>query len=891
MATSAKDMLDELRNEQAALSPAKAELLRLRAANNSNIETSPITLPMKKRLIHPTEFEPPIELNVPAPGAELASQGVDVTSGSPVGRLQSGFAQNEAIQAEDLKRRLKQHFGQPVDVMKGPQGLEYIHPDTRRRTLVDEAGFSLDDVSDSVGPGITATGAVAGGIAGSTVGAPHIGAGLGGGIGEGIRRGIGNQMGVRAESFDEALDGAAKAGLTEGVASKGGELAVRGVQGVRNFIRPQPLTAEGAERALSAAEADQAIADEIARRTGQPFQPFTGQLSRDPQLLGGQSNALVNPQSAVRLRAQQSANETTLEGFFNELNPAKSASDSVTGRAIQNEARGQIQPRIETARDRLSAQIDELDRLTAQIPVAENSTIVRNLARQAAEGRAVVKRAEDDAWARARELMGTDPNTALSNVKIPISGQLAATLRRLTAEAGEAIDPAIAAGKNALLPDRLQADNVDLNQLQVHLSGLRRRRRINARGQVATDPQGRDIQRVESALVEQRNAYLRQHKPELLAELENAERLTATRAEQFDQGLLSQLLRKEGGEWQLRDAELIGRTIGSGDREAMQHLVAVLRQHPAGLPTLQTSFLQYYRNSVIENGLPNAARHQNFITRHSEAMDTLFPGDNRIRQLGEFEAAVTRNIDRFNRFENAVESSFRGRIQNIAPERIAEDVLKARFSHKDVSRLMNLADAAGVRPQYQAAITDQIRRRFLSEAKGLNSGALEKFVSANADKLTAALGETYVRDMRLLLTGLTQIRRSAGGIATSRSPTLAEAIGEGVARVSIARPLSPGGVALTRMLKFRERAAQRLLAEAIADPSVLRAIVAQGQSDIRNQNVARLLAVLGASSLAMGWESEPVQPAVTEPPIAHQLLRYENRPQNMSLAETLAGAR
>lgn len=888
MATSAQEMLDQLRAERGQPSPAKAELLRLRAEQGQNIETSPIDLPSNRRLISPSEYEQPIELDVPAPGSELAAQGVDVTTGSPVGRFASGFAQNDAIQADYLKRQLSEHFGQPVEVRMGPEGIEYIHPETRRRTLVDEAGLSMSDVSDAVGPGITVTGAVGGTLAGSVVGAPNVGAGIGAALGEGIRRGIGNTMGVRDETLSQAMIGSGQAGLTEGAASKGSELAMRSVQGLRNFVRPQPFTAEGAERVLSAAEADQAIANEIGRRTGEPFQPFTGQLSNDPKLLGAQSSALNNPQSAVRLREQQLQNETTLEGFFNELNPISSEPNTVTGRAIQNEARNQIRPRMNAAREWVGEQIDELENLTAQIPIAENSTIVRNLARQAAESREIIKGAEDEAWEGVREVMGLNPDTALSNVKIPVSDDLTITLRRLQAESAAAIDPTISAGKSALVPKGLQGDQLDLNQLQVHLSSLRRRRRISGRAEVATDPQGRDIRRIESELVNQRNTYLRQDNPELLAQLEDAERLTAIRAEQFDRGLLNQLLRKENGEWQLRDADLIGSTIGSGDKEAMQHLVTVLSNHPAGMPTLQTSFLQFYRNSVIENGLPSAARHSNFVTRHGEALDTLFPGDDRIRQLGEFEAVVTRNVTRFDRFESVVDKSFRGRIQNVAPERIAEDLLKAKFTHKDVTRLMNLAEVAGVKQQYQAAITDQIQRRFFSQSKGLKSGAIDTFIGANRDKLTAALGENYVSDMRLLLSGLNQARKTAGGIGTTRNPTLAEAISEGMARVSIGRPLSPGGVAMTRILKFRERAAQRLMAEAIADPKALRAIVAQGGRDIRSQSVARILSIYGASSLAMDMGSETT--ATPIPVLSPQTDIPRSKNRNEVTAELLDGA-
>jgi len=841
MARSALEVLEEARKQK---SVAQQLLDKSRG-----IDAAPFQLPPDRpRIIQPTEFEPPIELTPERFSPEeqaLAGQGVDITSGSPVGRFASGFAQNPALQAEDLKGRLAEHFGQEVQVQMGSQGLEFINPQNDRRTLVDEVTLSGGDIADLVGPAIPAVLGAAGAVAGPFTAA------AGAGIGETIRRGVGEGIGVRDETQEQFTKGVAGVAATEGVLTKAGDVGLAAIQRTRNFLRPPALKPDAAARALSALEADQAIADQIAKQTGKPFQPFTGQLSGDPTLLGGQASVLSSPQTAVPIRNQLRQNETTLESFFDDLNPQASGPNTVTGRAVQVEARGQTQPRVEAAKTNLAQQTEELERLTAAIPQGQNSAIINELGEQAAAGRAVLKRSEDDAWNLAREQMGFNPDTALSDIKVPIDGDLAVTLRRLQRESIEAIDPATATGKAALIPEGLTGDSVDLNQMQVHLSSLRRRRRLSQKGEVATDPQGRDIGRIERELVAKRNAFLKETNPELLKAIEEAEGLTAIRAQSFDKGLLSQVLRKEGGEWQLTDSELIGRVLGSGDKESMEHLVSVLGGHPAGVPTLKRSFLQFYRNEVVRDGLPDAALHKRFLERHSESVDTLFPKQSQIRQLGEFEKVVTNQIDRFKRFEAAVESSFRGKIQNIAPERIAEDVLSKRFSVKEMSRLMSLAEAAGVKTQYQNAITDQIRRRFLSPTSGLNLNAMDKFVGGNQERLIAALGGRYVRDMGLLLKGLKTIRTSPGGIGTTRNPTLLGSIVEGVARATVARPLSPTGVSLTRALNFRERAAQRMMAAAISNPDALRAIVLNGQKDIRNKTVARILAAFGGSSLAL----------------------------------------
>lgn len=837
---------DEVR--QAAIQ----ELARRELAKRQNVNTTPFPIQSPDNSLNRNRaaqfggLPPPTVFNEEEKA--LANEGVDIKTGAPVGRFASGFAQNEAQQANYLKKKLSEFYKTDVTVQQGPMGLEFINPETGRRTLVDEATGTLRDLQDMAGPAIPAAAATAGAIGGGMIGMPTVGTGAGGAAGEGVRRFIGDQMGVRDESPGEAVSGSLGVGVTEAAFGKAADLGVAGLKKARDFIRPRPLSVEGAENALSAMQADQAIADEISQRTGQRFQPFTGQMSGDPTLLGGQAAARNSSVTGPAVRQQEIGNETALETFFNELNPSRSAPNTATGRSIQNEARDQTRPRVEAAKDSLDANIAKLEELTAAIPSATDSTIVKNLSKEAAEGRRLIAEAEDQAWNDTRSMMNVGKD-ALSDVKIPISD--ADTLRSLKAEAKAAIDPATASGKRALLPEGLQGNEVDLNQLQVYLSELKRRRRLQSRGEVATDPQGGDIKRVINELTVQRNRYLAKENPELLAQLEEAEALTRKRAELFDNGLVGQLLRKEGGEWQLRDSELIGRTIGSGDKEAIEHLVAALSRHPAGLPTLERSFMQFYRNEVVQDGLPNAVLHKRFMKNHGEAIDVLFPNNQHIRQFGEFEKVVSHQIKRFENFEKAVDKSFRGRLQNISPENVAEKIFSDKFSIKDVKNIVGLAEGAGVKEQYKNAVTDQVRRRFMSETSGLNLNSMSKFVDQNSDRLAIAVSPEYVRDMKKLLAGLRTTRTSASGIQTTRNPTLIGSMAEGLARITVARPLSPSGVGLTRLLRFRDKAAQRMMAAAIQDPKALRAIVAQKDSDLRDRAVVRIMAVLGGSGLAI----------------------------------------
>lgn len=871
--------LEQLRREQES---PQDELLRLRGLQGS-VEPFELPQPSSRTPIFGQRIGAQPRDQFTPEQRELAAQGVDITSGSPVGRFASGFSQNEALQAQDLEKRLSKHFNQPVTVQRGPGGLEFINPENNRRTLFDEVTSTFRDIADVAGPAIPAVAATAGEVAGGPLGAL-----AGGAAGEALRRGIGNFIGVREETGDQFVAGSAGVGITEGAFSKGADLATSAVQKLnRTFFKPEVVPPEAAERLLREAEPAQELADEIAARTGQPFQPRTAQLTQDPQLLVADEIARRSGRFGADIRKTQQRNETTLEAFFDDINPVGDVENTQVGRSIKTEAREQIQPRVDTAEDVTKSVVNELEEAVRQLPRATDAQTVSELSAASKRSLKILKDQEDEAWVTTREAYGHNPDTALSEVKIPVAGELETTLKRLQAEARQAIDASTASGKTALIPEKLRPSSdkqsvfteilpdqfspqaikentVDLHQLQVHLSALRRRKRLARKNEVITDPAGRDINRVIAELENARATYLKQTNPELLVAIENAEGLTRTRAGLFDDGIVGQLVRKENGQYQLRDKELIGRTVASGDREAVEHLVAALDNHPAGVPTLQKGFLAFYRREVVQGGIPDGRLHKKFIEDHGETLDILFPNNRTIRQLGELERQATRRIERFERFQSAVDKSFRGKIQDIAPERIAEDVFTNKFSVKELRRLISLADAAGVKTQYQKAIGNQIKRRFITTNSGIQLRGLETFVSKSKERLTAVYGPEYVRDMNKLLRGLADIRTSGSGIQTTKNPTLFGAFAEALTRVTVARPLSPGGVGLTRLFRFQNLALERAFSEVATNPQALKAIIANGKRDIRSRSVNRLLSVLGASALVIDFNETAAGTAIED---------------------------
>lgn len=874
---SARELLEQLRKEQEQPPETAAQMLaRLRQEQTEDIDESPFEIPSTRTVpfsfsggLNPRQSMRPVP-RVSGKYAEAADSGVDVITGSPVGRFESGFAENEAMAAANIAPQLSEHYGVEVNMRRGPisQELEFLNPETRRWTLVNEATATTRDIFGSAGTALP----IAGAVAGEYLAGPW-GAGIGGAIGEGGRRLIGEALGVRDESASDIARGAAGVGVIEGGAAGAGNLAVRGYQMGRNFLFPRPLSPEDAARLLVQSEANQLLADEISRRTGNQLQPFTGQLADDPLLLSQQAELRNSNLAGLGIREQQKQNETALEGFFDLITPQGGPDPSVAGGAIQREARRYTDPMTQEAQQALEGQIARLEQLTSDLPQISDVATAQQVRSEIHELRTAVNAVEDMKWNAVRDAYNYNPDTALSDVKITVDGELEQLIRRLRTEAKEALDPAMASGKEQLAGQRLLPDadeisdadaqmllfasedihTLDLHQVQELLSFLRKRERIARTGEVATDPQGRDIIRLRSALERQRNSYLQDENPELLNMIQDAEATTRSRANIFDNGLIGDLLRiGRDGRYILSNTDVVARTIASRDVESIRHLVSVLEGHPAGLPTLQQGFLAYYEREVVVNGIPDAALHRQFIRRNDDVIDELF-GDqaNRVKRLGNIAQAVDNNAARVQRFQQQIARRFEGRIQDIAPERVVETVFNASFSTKDIRQIMALADAAGYADMYRQALGDILRRRFVSPTSGINIRSLSRFFGDESEKLGAIYGPGYVADMNKLLEMLSVARRTETTIRTSQAPTLVETL----ARPTVARPLSRAGVALTRSLKFRERAIQRFWESVITDRQTLHAVILRSNMDAQSRQVAELLGIMGASAIIYGDES------------------------------------
>lgn len=784
-----------------------------------------------------------------------AAAGVDILTGAPTGRAVAGFAGNEAITAEFFRKELSEFFGQDVRLRKGPESgaLEFFNPETRRFTTIDEATVTSRDLADflSLAPVLLGAGV------GELFGGPP-GAAAGAAVGEAVSQGIGGILGV-----SEGLESAVGDIATEAAFAGGGSGVIRGLEAARRGImrvaRPRAVSGEVAESALAAGESSQAIADEISRVSGRRFQPLTGQLAEEETLLGAQAALRSSPETAVVLRQRARENETALEAFFDATTPQGEVQSAV-GRQAQQAARVKTQGRLAQGDRIIQSSIDDLEQLIQNLPRAGADTSGGRIRALVTAERRKFKTIEADAYEAAQVRYGLNPETGLSDIKIPISGEVKKTFRALSAEAKESLFAEQAAGKSILTPKSItEATEIDLHQMEEAIRFLRRRKRLDVRGAVAGTPAGRDVDRVLQSMVRQRSEFLAKSRPDVLDAIEQAEFASAERARLFDKSILRSILVKDdAGEFVLRNREVIARTIATGDKDAVSHLMNILSENPAGQQELQKTMLAFYRNEVIADGLPNLALHKRFMERHGEVVKVIFPRQGAsIQKFGQTIAKAEDTIARTELFKKAVARQFQGRLQDVAPESVVKKMFTDRFSAKDANRFRNLAQVGGFLPQYERAIGDEIRRRVFTGGV-LSPVKLESFLSQHDEVVFGLIGPQYVKDLRTLLSGLKTSVTQPAGIARPAGNSLLDLM-----RVIVAPPLTRRGRAQTLGMNINRRAFERAMLNAIIDPKGLRAIVAQRNAEVTSKKVFGLLGALGGASFQAGGEL-PVGPIAPE---------------------------
>lgn len=844
----------------------------------TKVDTSPFQVPgdIPVSGLSDTPFLPPrfaapgsLQPNKPLVRASLAeralaAQGVDTRTGLQ-GDLRTtiGFSPNESFTADFLSRKLAERTGLPQEevVRLLPTGeMVFFNPETRRYTAVDESNFTMADLKDMFGPAIPTSGAVAGGLIGS-LGGPwaSVGAGAGGAlIGEIVRLTIGRDKGVHDMTDNEILLSAMKVGAVDAAVGGGSVGATAILKKLRNLFKPTGLNQTDAERILYNMKNNQGVVDDI-----------NSVLSRggsDKRFVLTTAEQAEDDVAIAALDSAARASNVARGRRVAEMKDAESALEAATRVTLGLDEGAEVIARTSSrAAPAQRALADERRRLQS---IADDSLFeAERLAREALEnygrlsqtaGGAEAKRilnlhiqtlenTKNNAWVGYQTAIGQPLGRASaaelkSNIQVPVTRALVDAYNASLRAVKQSLIDKKTLGPIALKQPKL-GSSVDLAVLDENIKVLRRLKRSSS-GDINT----RQISRVEQELVNLRNDYLARNHPNILRQLDEAEAATTAYKRFVDDSIFARILTQDArtGKFIVNDAAAFRSIWNDKTGAAMGELINVAKRTPGGLAALRDTGYKVYAANVTPRGsnILNKKLHDKFVEDNHEILKQLY-SDPSFYRFGKFADNVDRLSRRADRITNTLARSPLGRLGGANPEGMARAAFGENISISNIRSTMNVLESAGpeaVRSFRESAGTEVWR--MLTTDGSLSGTKMTNLLQNHSEKLTLIFGDTFVRDLRNLRKGLNLSRQSVGGVQPKSSTLFGK-----LARAWITPPLTRRGRLQTFGEAFETQAMTRALNRALRDPDVLRAIVAQGNKDIRDKKVVAILSQIGATSL------------------------------------------
>jgi hypothetical protein len=788
-----------------------------------------------------------LNMEVDAPGQELASKGIDVTTGAPTGRMVASFSKDENYAAQYLKKALSEYYGGDIQIRKGPESgeIEFLNPGTNRWTLADEAASSVADFADMTGHtipvGLGAAGFMLGSIAGPA--GEYAGTAVGAGFGEAARLKIGEKIGANESlTSEEMASQAVSLAAWEVAFQVGGAGLVQLAKFVRQFISPPPMSADEARIALIEMGKSRQLAADVEALSGQEFAPTTGQLSGNEVLLGLQTAYSGDSiEASVQLTRRLNRNETSLEAAFDHINPV--ADDAyLAGREVVGAAGERIDPILEGAEAGVSRATQQAEVALASVPEVGEQAAGREMRAQFLAARDQAKAAEVKAYSDYQEAYGL--RGAQSEVRIPISEGFRAHINNLDKERVNAIFAGQATGKSQLLSEAFLEGEIDLHQLEEGIKYLRRVLRKQGTT-VAADAPTRDVIRLKDEMVLLRNEYLEATNPALLALAENAEAAAAKRAQDFDKGVLGAIIQKKDGQYMLNDTRVFAYVIKSNDEEAAQHFARIVGQDPGAMVAAKGGLWSLYKKQVAPEGLPDPKLHKKFMRDHDNVINALFSEAEvkRMNQLGDMGKVVERAAQRYSNLVKGLKQTFAGKIRDTSPENLTSTVFSRNFSAVETRRLTDMLDAGGAGDQFREAVGTYVRNKIFTNNR-INANNIDRLLQRDGEKLKNIFGPEYVQNLHKIHEASLMINQTAKGLVPRKTNAFTDLM-----RVLFAPPLTQRGRAQTLVVNLRSDAAKRAIGEAVMDPKKLEAIVRLEAVDRNSKRAARAMSALGGYSV------------------------------------------
>lgn len=852
MSVSARDMLNRLRSEKQ--NAARQKLDELRAQQSANTSPFPIPAQTEAQQPQPQNFpSPPFGSVAAIPGQmgaldpysptqrSAAAQGVDVDTGADIDRKLLGLAPNKAFEASFAQDLLGKRYGTKIQVRTdGPSGeLEFLHPKTKRWTVIDERSFSKADLADLYGPGRTAAGGVVGSIVGIKGGPAGIamGAGTGAFLGELWRLMEGKKKGVHNMSYQDMTQAALGTGGEEAAYSYGADKILHLGQLAKRFFSPRPIAQDEAAAILK--EIEESIPQDVEGLSLTVPQ----QLNRPD--LQGELDAAIGGEGAM-IRAEQQRddrNKLALDRYIQTTLTPDEVANRTTGAGIQgvSSARSDaVAARV--GREQAGQEQLVRDRI-GQLPIYDEGTAGDQARKIVAQERERLDAAAGEAWGKYETAIGLDRANGTSALRITPSAELTAVTNILSREQKGALFDFQARQTGAAIP-KLDGP-MDLADLDRALKAVRARIRDQKNGLISSDISTYDLERIAGALANERAAFLKSANPDALAALEAAEAASRLKGD-FDRSVLGNFLVKEGNGYRMTNYKVFRDIFLARDVQAATELASLASKDPAQKKAMQDAIWALYRREATENGLPKPTLHERFLDNYGEIAKQFFDKDDWLRfaKFGDSSRVIVESAKRNAEYIAKLKSGLSQKIETTDPDKIMGMVLSPSFTRKDAIRLRRIMTDAGAWEGGKSALGYQIVRKITGADGELSLSALQKLLKENAGVLEDLYGPGYVADLIKLQNGIKRSSRP-GAAATEKGQNTWQVLTR-----PIIRPLSREGLVRTAAFKLGyEPARRRVLYEILSDPAKLKEYVRIGERQKTDRRVFQFMATVGGASL------------------------------------------
>ena len=824
---------------------------------------------------------------------EMASRGIDVTReiDAPDIRAAMGFSPNEAFSASFVADKMAERTGLPRDEvvrLDKTGAITVFDQGSGRYVPLDSSNMTMNDLRDLYGPAYPIGGSIAGSVAGLMGGGPFalpasIGAGgLMAGFGEYMRLAKGKELGVHDLSAEEMMTSAFKEFSIDVAAGAGGAGVTKLNQLLRNIIKPPGMKPATAEDILNKMQSEGFIddIDEINKLLANAGSRH--KVTIDPVALAQDELGLELRESAARgsrdLGALHTAaiaeNTAALDDMGKVLlgldlnatpfQPGVARSD--LGRDVQEALRGEAN-RIQSEAD-VNLRLAEIQ---ARRPLAQYGRLdvdkagsqVANTVSAYGNG---LKSVRDEAYTTYSRAIGQpvkgDPGYSEaarlgSSIKIPVDQRFADYAKaQKTIKQASLITPKVT-GEDALkvLP---QGRQVDLALLDNNIKWLNQQIDRGS-GEFSVDR----LKAARNVLQDMREDFLFENHPEVLSLLNKAQTAHHAYKDFVNDGVLSSIIKTgPDGVVVTNNARAFHHVWARDNSQALRELMEAAREVPGADAQLKKTALQIYKAEVIPEGsnVPSLALHNKFVKDHRAQMEAVFGPNAKFWQFGKLTKNVERELARAEAVRARLSKSALAKFsskepglagqegfnsQGISPELLGRKVLQTGASADDVLEVVRVLETdPALLKSFQESIGRELYQKIMPNGT-LSVTAIPRTLQQgdNLQKLTHAFGPQYVSDMQRLWKGL-QLN-----LSTASGPKIEKTTPFGLMlRTMVTPPLTKRGRAQTFVEFMRADAISEALYQAVTDPKVLQALVAQGNKDIRNRRVVSLFSQISALS-------------------------------------------